>query len=59
MEETQHRFYRLHDELAYYIAANQPDQLEEAKIRQMFEEYQQIWDQLGNRWLEFRRPQAG
>jgi hypothetical protein len=55
MEESQHKFYRLHDELTYYIAANQPDQLEETRLRNMFDEYQQIWDQLSNRWMESRR----
>lgn len=55
MEETQYRFYRLRDELSYYIAANKPDQLEAEKIREAFDEYQRIWDQLGSRWMEFRR----
>ena len=55
MEEAQHKFYRLRDEIAYYIAANQPDQLDESKIRSMFDEYQQIWDQLSSRWMEYRR----
>jgi hypothetical protein len=55
MENTQYKFYRLRDELTYYIAATQPDQLDEAEIRAMFEEYQRIWDQIGNRWMEYRR----
>jgi hypothetical protein len=55
MENTQYRFYRLRDELTYYIAATPPDELDEARIREIFDEYQRIWDQLGNRWMEFRR----
>jgi hypothetical protein len=55
MENTQYRFYRLRDELTYYIAATPSDQLDEARIHSMFNEYQRIWDQLGNRWMEFRR----
>jgi hypothetical protein len=55
MEDTQYRFYRLRDELAYYIAATQEGQLDEARIREIFDEYQQIWDQLGSRWMEYRR----
>jgi Protein of unknown function (DUF4231) len=55
MEETQSRFYSLRDDLTYYIASNKPDQLEEARIRQFFDSYQQIWDQLSNRWMEYRR----
>lgn len=55
MGETQYRFYRLRDELTYYIAATKPDQLDEGKLREVFDEYQRIWDQLGTRWLEYRR----
>jgi hypothetical protein len=55
MEEAQYKFYRLRDEINYYIAARQPDQLDEAEIRGMFNEYQLIWDQLSNRWMEYRR----
>jgi hypothetical protein len=55
MEDTQYRFYRLQDELTYYIAATPAGQLEEAKIRAMFDEYQRIWDQQGTRWMEYRR----
>ena len=55
MEEMQQKFYRLRDELTYYIAANQPDQLDESKVRAMFDEYQEIWDQLSSRWMEYRR----
>ena len=55
MEETQYQFYRLRDELTYYIAATEPDHVDPTKVRAMFDEYQQIWDQLGKRWLEFRR----
>jgi hypothetical protein len=55
MEEAQSRFYKLRDELTFYIAATQPDQLDESKLRSIFDEYQQIWDQLSIRWMEFRR----
>lgn len=55
MEEAQYKFYRLRDELTYYIAASKPDQLDESRIQNMFDEYQQIWDQLSNRWMEYRR----
>ena len=58
MEEAQYKFYRLRDELTYYIAASKPDQLDESRIQNMFDEYQQIWDQLSNRWMEYRRTPA-
>jgi hypothetical protein len=56
MEETQYRLYRLRDELSFYLAANQPAELDPAKITGFFQEYQDIWAQLGDRWLEYRRP---
>lgn len=58
MEETQYRFYRLRDELTYYIASTNPDHLDQSKLREVFNEYQKIWDQLGSRWLEYRRVGA-
>ncbi|XVU29475.1 SLATT domain-containing protein [Actinoplanes sp. CA-054009] len=60
MEETQYEFYRLRDEVSYYIAATPPGDLDPVRIRAMFDEYQGIWDRLGKRWLEFRQsPTAG
>ncbi|OJF15207.1 SLATT domain-containing protein [Couchioplanes caeruleus] len=58
MEETQYQFYRLRDELTYYIASTEPSQVDPAKIKSMFDEYQNIWDQLGKRWQEFRQSSA-
>jgi hypothetical protein len=55
MENTQAQFYRLENELNYYLRATPPGQLEEARIKTMFDEYQRIWDQLGGRWMEYRR----
>ena len=55
MENTQSQFYRLENELTYYLKATPPGQLEEARIKTMFDEYQRIWDQLGGRWMEYRR----
>jgi hypothetical protein len=55
MEETQYRFYRLRDELTYYIAATKPDHLDVGKLREIFDEYQGIYERLGSRWMEYRR----
>lgn len=55
MEETQHEFHRLRDELDFHVAATPPDQLDPAAIRTMFDRYQKIWDDLSSRWLEYRR----
>jgi hypothetical protein len=55
MEEAQHQFYRLRDDLTYYLAAIPPDRLDPARIDAMFDQYQRIWSQLSERWLEHRR----
>jgi hypothetical protein len=55
MEEAQYRFYRLRDDLTYYLAATPPDRLDPARIDAMFDQYQAIWYQLGERWLGYRR----
>ncbi|GAA4543561.1 SLATT domain-containing protein [Amycolatopsis samaneae] len=58
MEEGQFHFYRLRDELAFYIASTPPTELDSAVISAKFDEYQAVWAQLGQRWLEFRRTDA-
>lgn len=55
MEKMQNRFYRLRDELSYYIAVTQPDRIDGARVRQMFDEYQQVWEEASDRWMEYRR----
>jgi hypothetical protein len=55
MEDTQYKFYRLRDELTYYVASTRSDDLDETRLRDIFNQYQHIWDQLGNRWSEYRR----
>ncbi|AIJ25368.1 hypothetical protein [Amycolatopsis methanolica] len=59
MEETQYRFYRLRDDLTYYLAETPPEQVDREVVRRMFGEYQGIWDSLGERWLSHRRPGEG
>jgi hypothetical protein len=55
MEDSQSRFYSLRDDLSYYIASNPPDQLDERQIRRYFDQYQMVWEQLTDRWMEYRR----
>jgi len=58
MEEVQYRFYRLRDELGFYVASTSPEELDVEVIRAKFDEYQRIWDLVGERWLEYRRSEA-
>lgn len=55
MEETQYRLHRLRDELTFYLASRPPEAIDTAQVTGMFRQYQEIWDQLGSRWLEYRR----
>lgn len=55
MEEAAHRFHRLRDDVSYHVAASQPDAIDPAFIRTSYDEYQLIWSQLGERWLEHRQ----
>jgi hypothetical protein len=58
MERTEHQFYSLRDEVTYYFASTPSDQLDTAKIKKLFDEYQRIWDRLGDRWSEYRRSSS-
>ena len=58
MEEVQFRLYRLRDELSFYIASTPPEQVDPRLINEKFEEYQAVWNELGLRWLEYRRTEA-
>ncbi len=58
MEEVQYRFYRLRDELGFYVASTSPEELDVEVIRAKFGEYQRIWDLVGERWLEYRRTEG-
>ncbi|MFD8495999.1 SLATT domain-containing protein [Amycolatopsis sp. NPDC059657] len=55
MEEIQHRFYRLRDDVAFYVAITPADELDVAVLRAKFDEYQAIWDQVGTRWIQYRQ----
>jgi len=55
MEETQYRFQRLADDLEYLIAVTPADGLTYDRLQPLFDEYQGVWANLGERWLQERR----
>jgi hypothetical protein len=55
MEEAQHRFRRLADDLDYLVAATPTAELTHDRLQPVFDEYQSVWAQLGERWLQERR----
>lgn len=54
MEEASYKFHRLRDELEYYVAARPPEEIDQERVREMFQQYQAVWDELSSRWLKFR-----
>jgi ABC-type siderophore export system fused ATPase/permease subunit len=54
MEEAAHKFHRLQDDLQYYIASHPAEEIDRERVRAMFVQYQEIWDELSSRWLKFR-----
>lgn len=58
MEEAQHRFQRLADDLEYLMASTGPDALTFDQLSEIFGRYQVIWDDLSRTWLEHRREPA-
>ena len=54
MEDASHRFHRLQDDLSYYIASHPAEEIDPARVGEMFEQYQEIWDSLSSRWLKYR-----
>lgn len=58
MEEAQHRFQRLADDLEYLMASTPADALTTDQLGEIFGRYQAIWDDLSRTWLEHRREPA-
>ncbi len=54
MEEAQYRFQRLADELEYLMAATPEHELSYESLRPVFEQYQEVWASLSERWLVSR-----
>ncbi|MBL1083341.1 DUF4231 domain-containing protein [Streptomyces actinomycinicus] len=55
MEEAQYRFQRLADDLEYLVASTAVGDLTHDHLREVFDRYQAIWDDLSRTWLEHRR----
>lgn len=54
MEEMQYRFYRLEDDLAYYLEKTAGDAITQEEVDQYFATYQELWHDVSRRWLEQR-----
>jgi hypothetical protein len=57
-EETVYRLYRLQDDLNFYLTGKQPTELSLEKLEGFNQRYGQIWVNLSERWLEYRRSES-
>ncbi|MBI3244059.1 MAG: SLATT domain-containing protein [Chloroflexi bacterium] len=51
------RFYRLRDELEYYVAGTELDKLSEEKLNEFYKRYQEIWNELSTAWIQHRKKE--
>lgn len=58
MEEAQSQFQRLADDLEYLMASTPADALTHDMLRPVFEDYQRVWANLSQHWLQQRRSAA-
>jgi len=55
MEESQYRLNRLRDEMDYYLVATPSADVQRDKLDDFFHEQQEIWRDVSQRWIEFRK----
>lgn len=51
-------FHRLKDKFVFYLVGAEPDRLDEKRLEQLHQEYQQIWNRLNRTWIEYRRSEG-
>jgi len=55
MEETQYRLNRIRDEMDYYLVTTPAGDLDLDQLRRFFADQQDIWRDMSQRWIEFRK----
>jgi hypothetical protein len=55
MEETQYRLNRMRDETDYYLVTTPAGDLDLDQLRRFFTAQQEIWRDVSQRWIEFRK----
>jgi hypothetical protein len=51
------KFYRLDDKLEFYIAGNNSDTVDINTVNSFYVEYQSIWDELSQSWINYRKQE--
>lgn len=55
MEETQYRLNRVRDHMDFYLVTTSANEVSEERLREFFDEQQNIWADVSRRWIEFRK----
>ncbi len=48
-------FHRTLDELRYYLAGREVEEIDIAKVELLFNQYQEVWTKVSNNWIEHRQ----
>ncbi|MGD1927854.1 MAG: SLATT domain-containing protein [Leptolyngbyaceae cyanobacterium] len=49
------KFYRLRDKLDFFLAGNRPEKIDMNEINKFHAEFQSIWDDLSQSWINYRK----
>ena len=51
-------FYRIRDDLAFYLSGVRPDDLDAKMLKKFHDQYQAVWEQLSSAWIGYRRAKG-
>jgi uncharacterized membrane protein len=51
------KFYRLRDKIDFYLAGNKPEKTSMDEINSFHAEFQTIWDDLSQSWINYRKQE--
>ena len=52
------KFYRLRDKLEFYVSGYNPEKMDFDTINGFYIEYQSIWDELSQSWINYRKQES-
>jgi len=54
-EQAKWKFYRLKDELDFYLEGTKPENMSQDKLEDLHQRYQDIWNRLSSSWIDHRQ----
>jgi hypothetical protein len=51
-------FYRIRDELAFYLSGARAEDLDPKVLKKLHDQYQTVWEQLSSAWIGYRRAKG-